>query len=265
MEIADTQAAAANYGMPSTISTVELRYIFLGEARKAVIEKMKEIKTIGDQLSMEESEDDEDNDDEKNDEEEKDNDPYISMNQAFQNVINVGYDEDSEHTSSATIYYINIEKKMEGKEYPVIIKIPVPVTQRTHYEYRGNELQEVLLYEYELLIEIVATGFVEKITSTKSQEEKEENIKRNEPEKEINYYEILGCDEKATSQEINKAAKALAFKYHPDKNNGDDLKLMGFEKEQIGHNLSMIMKAVLNDEIPNKKEDIKVKSYHLYC
>lgn len=39
--------------------------------------------------------------------------------------------------------------------------------------------------------------------------------------------------------------------------NGDDLKLMGFEKEQIGHNLSMIMKAVLNDEIPNKKEDIK--------
>jgi tRNA nucleotidyltransferase/poly(A) polymerase len=38
--------------------------------------------------------------------------------------------------------------------------------------------------------------------------------------------------------------------------NGDDLKLMGFEKEQIGKNLSMIMKAILNDDIPNKKEDI---------
>jgi tRNA nucleotidyltransferase/poly(A) polymerase len=38
--------------------------------------------------------------------------------------------------------------------------------------------------------------------------------------------------------------------------NGEDLKTMGFQKEGIGKNLALIMKAILSDEIPNKKEDI---------
>ena len=35
------------------------------------------------------------------------------------------------------------------------------------------------------------------------------------------YYEVLGIDRKATDEEVRKAFRQLAFKYHPDHNRGD--------------------------------------------
>lgn len=55
-----------------------------------------------------------------------------------------------------------------------------------------------------------------------------------------NYYETLGVDKKASAEEIRKAYKRLARKYHPDLNPGDKVAEDRFKKVQEAHN-------VLND------------------
>ena len=56
------------------------------------------------------------------------------------------------------------------------------------------------------------------------------------------YYEVLGLQKGATDDEIKKAYRALARKYHPDNYNGSDLADLAEEKmkevvvgKHVGH------------------------------
>ena len=58
-----------------------------------------------------------------------------------------------------------------------------------------------------------------------------------------NHYETLGVDRKATLEEIKKAYKTLAKKWHPDRNNG--LETDTFKKINEAYNV------LSNDEMLN--------------
>ena len=67
-----------------------------------------------------------------------------------------------------------------------------------------------------------------------------------------NYYEILGVEESATADEIKKAYKKLANKYHPDKASGDEEK---FKKISVAYD-------VLGDETKRQEYDHQNNQSH---
>ena len=53
------------------------------------------------------------------------------------------------------------------------------------------------------------------------------------------YYDILGIHYNANEKEIKPAYKELSKKYHPDINNGDDVKM-----KELNHYRDILMKTV---------------------
>jgi curved DNA-binding protein CbpA len=73
------------------------------------------------------------------------------------------------------------------------------------------------------------------------------------------YYETLGVSEKATSEELKKAYRKLALKWHPDKFATKNLE----EKEQANEKMQEINRAfeILGDEDKRKKYDLGITDF----
>lgn len=65
----------------------------------------------------------------------------------------------------------------------------------------------------------------------------------------MNYYEVLGVPTIATADEIKKAYRTLAFKYHPDRNPGDAVAEEKFKQISAAYD-------VLGDETKKRNYDL---------
>jgi len=75
----------------------------------------------------------------------------------------------------------------------------------------------------------------------------------------MNYYEILGVDRQASAQEIKKAYKTLAKKYHPDLNR-DDPKTAEQKMKEINVAYTTLSNEVARIDY-NKKLDAESKNF----
>ena len=65
------------------------------------------------------------------------------------------------------------------------------------------------------------------------------------------YYEVLGVDKNASSNDIKKAYRKLAIKYHPDRNPGDSKAEEKFKEAAEAY-------SVLNDPEKRKQYDLSL-------
>ena len=72
-----------------------------------------------------------------------------------------------------------------------------------------------------------------------------------------NYYEILGVSKNATADEIKKAYRTLAFKYHPDRNPGNAEAEEKFKQISVAYD-------VLGDEAKRRQYDMGSYSESAY-
>lgn len=78
----------------------------------------------------------------------------------------------------------------------------------------------------------------------------------------LDYYKILGVNKNASKEEIKKAYKKLAIKYHPDKNEGDELSTEIFKKINDAYTtLSDVNKKFIYDQKQNYTSPKQKKQY----
>ncbi len=71
------------------------------------------------------------------------------------------------------------------------------------------------------------------------------------------YYEVLGVSKTASADEIKKAYRTLAFKYHPDRNAGDAVAEEKFKQISAAYD-------VLGDEAKRRNYDLGYSDYNAY-
>lgn len=71
------------------------------------------------------------------------------------------------------------------------------------------------------------------------------------------YYKVLGVEKKATQDEIKKAFRKLAIKYHPDKTKGDKAAEEKFKEVNEAY-------EVLGDKNKRQKYDTMGDNYQYY-
>ena len=106
--------------------------------------------------------------------------------------------------------------------------------------------------------ETIVKFILERITNQKNirdavTDEEREGIKALMPqlEKEAkkDYYKVLGLSEEASAEDIRKAYRALALRYHPDKNQGAGME--SWQKEALTNTFKSINEAyaVISDKV----------------
>ena len=68
-----------------------------------------------------------------------------------------------------------------------------------------------------------------------------------------NFYEILGCTQQSSTEQINTEFKVRALQYHPDKNNND-------ENSEKQFKLLLEAKEALTDPVVREKYDMWLNS-----
>jgi len=71
----------------------------------------------------------------------------------------------------------------------------------------------------------------------------------------IDYYKVLGIDETSSSEEVRKAYLKKAKKYHPDRNDNDEISLVKFTLINEAYNILGNLENRLNYRIELQKRE----------